>query len=585
MNKAALRVTMIGVGLLLVAVSATVSGGALERALISDASQGLSWGPALFRGLLAFHGLALVAVAVGIGKWKSPAGKAAAESAVLGTLKVDRFPAVALISLSVIALLLRLWSLNSDLWHDEIAALLDFVRPPLGDIVTSFPNQNQHLLYSVLAHLSIDLFGESAWAVRLPAVLFGVGSIGALFLLGRLVVEAREALLACALMTVSYHHIWFSQNARGYTGLLLFVILAVWLWLEALRRNTWWHWLSYAAVSSLGLLLHMTMAFVIAAQGLLYLILLVSQRRHPEWGRDEKLELRAGIKPLLAWALCGSITLQFYALSLPEFLDKGLHEISLPSDWTNPLWVVSESLRNLQVGFSGALVVLCGAMMLGIGWLSILRRNYRAGLLMVLPALLAGAAMLVLGHNLWPRFFFFSMGFALLMVVRGAIEIPRLIFAAIKPLRSFEALNVKAGMALACLIIVASGATVPRNYALPKQDFSGAREYVERHRQASDAVVTVGLAAVDYGRYFAPHWSVVQTPAEIDAIGQQRPAVWLVYTLPIQVRAWHPEVWDAIQKDFEVVKVFPGTLGGGEIYVCRQRPDKAAPQVSLSTPQ
>jgi hypothetical protein len=583
MKKTALRNTILFSGFLLIAAAALLSGSMIEHALVSDPSRGLSWGPSLFRALLAFHGAALIAVAFIISRHDGPAEKLAQDRSSARAQKTGRFSWAVLIFLCAIAFALRLWGLDLDLWHDEIIALLDFVRPPLGDIVTSFPNQNQHLLYSVLAHLSVNVFGESAWAVRLPAVLFGVGSIWALFLLGRAVIGEREALLASALMTVSYHHIWFSQNARGYTGLLLFVILAVWLWLEALKRNGWREWLLYSAVASLGLLLHMTMAFVIAAQGLLYLILLVGQLRRDGPGGADRLELRAGVKPLVAWILCGTVTLQFYALSLPEFLTEGLHEVSLPSDWTNPLWVISESIRNLKMGFSGTLVLACGAVMLGVGWLSIFRRNLRAGVLMVLPALLAGASMLALGHNLWPRFFFFSMGFALLIVVRGAMEVPRLAFALIKPLRSFNALSVKAGVALAGVIILASCATVPRNYALPKQDFTGARDYVERIRQPNDTVLVVGLAAVDYGSYFAPHWSVVATQAEIDAVRQNQSGIWLVYTLPIHVKAWHPEVWDLIQRDFEVVKVFPGTLGGGEVYVCRQRDQGAAPYLSRAT--
>jgi uncharacterized membrane protein len=47
-----------------------------------------------------------------------------------------------------------------------------------------------------------------------------VASIGALYLLGRAVAGPTEALFAAALMTVAYHHVWFSQNARGYSGLL-----------------------------------------------------------------------------------------------------------------------------------------------------------------------------------------------------------------------------------------------------------------------------------------------------------------------------------------------------------------------------
>ena len=206
------------------------------------------------------------------------------------------------------------------------------------------------------------------------------------------------------------------------------------------------------------------------------------------------------------------------------------------------------------------------------GWLSLLRRDRRAGLALVLPALLAGGFTLAMGHFLWPRFFFFSMGFALLIVVRGAMTLPRLLLALPGGLKigARERLATRAGMALVCLIIAASAATLPRNYRLPKQDFTGARDYVERNRQPGDAVVAVGLAGMDYGRYFAPHWSVAESQSELEAIRQGHSKVWLVYTLPIQVKAYRPDIWQVIEREFEVVKIFPGTLGGGEVYVCRR---------------
>jgi hypothetical protein len=277
---------------------------------------------------------------------------------------------------------------------------------------------------------------------------------------------------------------------------------------------------------------------------------------------------------IVSWLLCASLTLQLHALALPEFLRSGLHEVSLPSEWTNPLWVIAESLRSLRIGFSGIVVVLCGGAMVCVGWLSLLRRDWRAAIALVAPAALAGGFMLALGHNLWPRFFFFSMGFGLLIVVRGAMETPQLLARLIGKWRSRWAARGRwveaAGVALVCLIIAASAATLPRNYRLPKQDFSGARDYVEQHRQPGDAVVAVGLAGMDYGRYFAPHWSSPDTRAELEAIRQSHETVWLVYTLPIEIKAYRPDIWGIIERDFEIVKIFPGTLGGGEVYVCRR---------------
>ena len=55
--------------------------------------------------------------------------------------------------------------------------LVEFVRLPVREIVTTYTSLNNHVLYSLLAHASVGLFGESAWTLRLPAVLFGIASI------------------------------------------------------------------------------------------------------------------------------------------------------------------------------------------------------------------------------------------------------------------------------------------------------------------------------------------------------------------------------------------------------------------------
>lgn len=564
---------LVASGGVLFGTAALASGATIERALLGSASDSLSWGPALFRSLLAWHGLVFVVIGIVGARHRQgaqPVRPAKADDAP-GRPRSDARVWAVLAVLTVVALALRLWRLDSCLWFDEVLTLVDFVRMPVGQILTTFPSQNQHLLFSVLAHASITTLGESAWTLRLPSVLFGVASLWALFFLGRRIVGVREALFACALMTVSYHHVWFSENARGYMGLMFFATLATWLWLEALARSGWGWWLAYAVVLSLGMSIHMTMVFVPATHAPLYALLIFAPRSRGYLPSRPRVSARDCGKPLLAWILAGTLTLQLYALSLPQFFQTALHEVSLPSEWTNSMWVIAESARSLTLGFGIEAVVAGGALVAAAGWLSIARRDWVAGASIVLPALLGGATMLLLGHNLWPRFFFFSIGFALLIAVHGTMTVCRMLAGA---LRARESVATVAGVALTSLVIAVSTLSLPRAYALPKQDFTGARDYVERARSPEDAVVAVGLAGFAYQRYFAPNWQVAETHAELDAIRSSHPRVWLVYTLPIEVKAYRPEIWDAIQEDFEIVKVFPGTLGDGAVNVCRERDEK-----------
>jgi hypothetical protein len=57
----------------------------------------------------------------------------------------------------------------------------------------------------------------------------------------------------------------------------------------------------------------------------------------------------------------------------------------------------------------------------------------------------------------------------------------------------------------------------------------------------------------------------------LEAIRQAHATVWLGYTLPIEVKAYRPDIWRIVERDFEIVKIFPGTLGDGEVYVCMKK--------------
>jgi mannosyltransferase len=525
-------------GAVLILAAVLVSNTRIEQAF-GRIPHSLAWGPALFRGLLALHGLGLILASL---LAKGPLAMAQRRSTRRGTYAI-------LAALTLLAALLSVPSLNSCLWLDEVLTLVHYARPPMAWILTSYPDQNQHMLYSLLAHCSLRIFGEQAWALRLPAVVFGAGSIWALFLLGRRLVGETEALLACALATVSYHRIWFSQDARGYTGLLFFTLLATWLWLEALDRDQWRTWLGYSACVVLGIWIHMSMLFVAAAHALIFLIV---------WLRSER-RLAPLSRAAAAFALCGTISLQIYALSLPEFLRTAVWtpHLSAATQWTHLWWTISESLRSLRLGSAAVVVVVFGAAFFAAGWFRIFRQQQPAAWAMILPAVLTGATMLALEHCLFPRFFFFSMGFGVLIFIHGAMLAARW--------------SPRAGYWLVGLMIVASALTVPHCYALPKQDFVGARDYVERQRTGGDPVIAVSLAAHAYSEYYAPAWPAAWNSGELAALRGTSGRAFLVYTLPEDLRAFHPDLWSAVHADFDTVKIFPGTLGGGEVYVCRER--------------
>jgi 4-amino-4-deoxy-L-arabinose transferase-like glycosyltransferase len=462
-----------------------------------------------------------------------------------------------LTSLLAVAAALRLYRLDDGLWWDEIFMYVKFVKMPLAQLLTTYESENQHFLYILLARASIWIFGDSVWSLRFPAVLFGVASIWALYLLGRQVSGAREGLLAAALLTFSYHHIWFSQNARGYIGLLFWTILASWFFLRATSeaRPRWW--LLYAAAAALGVYTHLFMIFVVIGHFIIHIPAL----------RDQVGKIASKRRDALfaGFCLAGLFTVLLYAPILPQLLSYDPGTESHAAVWKSPLWTLSEFIRGMELGFAGGIGAMVVLLMFGAGLLSYARTDRVLIGLMVIPALICAAVVIGVGHHFWPRYFFFTVGFASLIIVRGAMVLGGLLAG----LLNFESKkSVLVGTALCAGFIFVSALSVPSVYS-PKQDYSAALLFVEANQEPGDVVVTAGLAYFPYQKLYRKDWESVETLDTLNTARSNAKRTWLLYTLSPQLETLFPEIMDAIRRDFRVIKQFPGTLGGGTIYVSR----------------
>lgn len=461
-----------------------------------------------------------------------------------------------------LGLALRLIDLGAGLWHDEIATLVEFGRLPLREIVATYTAQNQHVLYSVLTSITFSLLGESTWALRLPAALMGVAGLGAVFWFGSIVTSRREALLATLLLAVSYHHVWFSQNARGYTGMMLFAVVASGLFLRLLsgeRRRAWSLASGYAIVMALAVWTHLTAAFIAATHFAVWAVLAVRAR--------DRMSGSWPWAPLAAIGLAGSFTLLLYAVVLPQMADTlfaPATEFAGETPWQNPLWLVTETLRGAARGLPGGWIGLAGGITVATaGTIGYLKQSPTVAWLMVLPGVVTAGVLVATGHNLWPRFFFFAAGFAILIAVKGTF-----VLADLLPLRHHRRHAIAAGALL--LGAAASATTVPRAWA-PKQDYAGALAYIRSEADSGDAIVATGLASYAYDRWLEAAVSPVESVQELEAIERTHERTWLLYTMPDHMAGQAPDLWARIGSDYREILAFPGTIAGGAVHVMRRR--------------
>ena len=462
------------------------------------------------------------------------------------------------VGILLVATLLRLHELGDELWFDEIITWLRVSRLDAGAILTTYESQNQHLLYSLLARGALVLFGDTPAALRAPAAAFGVLSIAALYPLGRDLLSRREALLAAALLAVSQQHVWFSQNARGYSALLFFTLLSSWLLLRALADDRPRRWIVWAVATSLGLAVHLTMLFVVGAH-----LVIVLRRRVKQTQRFR----RPLSGPLLGFAVAAALTVLVYAPIVPQILAVTAVEGrsgSIP-EWSSSGWAASEMLQALNESFPQPLLA---SSMLAIGLVGAWTLRRRAPVLLellVLPVAIGLAVVLGSGHNVWPRLFFFAIGFATLTLVAGAVALGE---RCGRLLAHEPARITAAGTLLAMLLIVAAATALPNAYG-PKQDHAGALALIDAELRPGDVVVTTGPSVPIVQEYYGRDWPRVGTGDELARVRQGASRTWLVHSFPIQLHARRAEIARMLERDFVLIARFPGTLRGGDVLVWR----------------
>ncbi len=459
----------------------------------------------------------------------------------------------ALLVLTAIGVGFRLPALNAGLWYDEIQTLVRYVQQPMGILITTFDSTNQHLLYSALARLAVLGFGESGAAIRLPAVILGALSLPAIVVFARRWLPGREGWLAALLLAVSYHHIWFSQNARGYTGLLLGSIVGTTIFLDLLRegvtrRRVW----AYGAVMAATALTHITGVVIVAAHAVVWLWQIRSLAPHrARWG------------PLAALILFGLLTLLLYSPVLPQLYAT----LTLPNlepvtpQWKQVGWFLREAIGNLSQGGPSRAAVLSIGMGVGsVGLVSAWRRDRVVTTLMVLPLLAMASLLVVTRHNLWPRFFFFGSGFAVLIGVRGTFATLRLLLPGAGP---------RLGGVLLAAAALGSVFFAPRAWA-PKQDFERAAEWVVSHQSPSDAVAVTDMTWLPLTVWLGYDWARVDDANALRAQESTGGSTWVLSTFPIRLAAVAPSLWEYLGEAYTAVASFPGTVGGGSVQVHRR---------------
>ncbi len=204
--------------------------------------------------------------------------------------------------LTLLALALRLRFMDVPMRGDEAWTFTAFASKPLTVGLSTYWTTNNHLLNTLLMHLSFVTLGNQPVWLRLPALFAGVLIVPASFAAGRAHYGALTGLLAAALVAPSSLLVEYSVNARGYTLLIVCFLLLLVVARRLLDAPRTGGWAAFIGLSALGFYAVPTMlypfALVVVWLGLSTLI----ARRWQRLGALGIACVAAGILTLILYA-------------------------------------------------------------------------------------------------------------------------------------------------------------------------------------------------------------------------------------------------------------------------------------------
>ena len=186
---------------------------------------------------------------------------------------------LALLAIVLIGLFLRVYQLGTQsIWYDESYSIW-LSKLAVPQMVQTIAGAAQPPLYYLLLHYWMMVFGTSESAVRLLSALFGVLAIPMIYVVGRQLFNKEVGLVGALILALSSFNIWYSQETRMYSLMVLLALLSMYFFLCFLQRGTLALSAGYVLSTMLLLYTHYYGVFVVIAQNIYIVTLLVLSKQ------------------------------------------------------------------------------------------------------------------------------------------------------------------------------------------------------------------------------------------------------------------------------------------------------------------
>lgn len=181
---------------------------------------------------------------------------------------VNRRSTILMLTLTIlIGAILRVYDIGTEsIWNDEVSGIFLSTKDITKIIKYAGPTQSNPPLYFIILHYWIGLFGMSEGATRSLSAIFGIISILLIYQVGVLLFNTRVGLLSSFLSSISIFHIHYSQEARGYSLLLLLSLLSYLFFIKILEEDKKGDYLYYFITNTVLGYTHFYGLIIIASQ-------------------------------------------------------------------------------------------------------------------------------------------------------------------------------------------------------------------------------------------------------------------------------------------------------------------------------
>ncbi len=431
-----------------------------------------------------------------------------------------------LLVITLTALALRFYKLGEwSFWGDEIITLRQ--AEDIFEIkLISWS------LSKMLIHIALNLLDISEWSARLVPALIGVVSIPILYFPIRKLFGPAVALLSMLLLAVSPWHLYWSQNVRFYTTLLLFYTSALLAFYWAIEEDRLDYLILSLILFGLATIERQIGLFFVPVVFLYVVLLRILPIEKPPGLRLRNLGL---------FFLPGLIFGLFLLYSNPTVREWSLWLERFGWVNTNPLWILSG-----VVYYVGIPTICMGA----LGGLYLLRIKNRASLLFGLGAVVPLLSIMIVSLFQYAanRYVFISL---LSWIILASVAVRELL---VQSQRSARILV----LGVLMILVLAPLSENVLYYQFQngnRVNWRAAIEFVQQQKAEGDLIIVPDSRLAEY---YLQEETYSMGGVDLTQIRENAGRVWFVED--VDVKDKFPQIYEWMLENSELVAIFDVNL-------------------------